>query len=180
MTADSPGHYHEIEQAARDTDAYEAACTAYFVTARRLSEAERHAAAVAALLAVRPDTPRDRAAQIAGWMVPHAKRKFVPRWMEPERWAARERVKAAGLAVTLGELADHGFEIAATCPGCERTRSGQLAALTGRHGRAALLDALRRKLRCRNCGSKAIAIAVIDAPLAPPPAQKPWSDRERR
>ena len=59
----------------------------------------------------------------------------------------------------------------------ERTPSRQLG--LGKHGRAAILDALRHKLRCRNCSSKPLASAVVDAPLAPPPAQNPWSDRAR-
>jgi hypothetical protein len=53
---------NEIAEAARDTVAYEAACTAYFVTSRDRSQTDRMAAALAALMAVRPETPRARAA----------------------------------------------------------------------------------------------------------------------
>jgi hypothetical protein len=113
-------------------------------------------------------------------MVLHAKREGEQRWMYPDEWAKRERIKAAGLAVALSELADSGFEVAGTCRGCDRTRRGLLATLIARNGRAAVLSTLRRKLRCASCNSTAVVLAVVDAPKVPPPAWKPWSDRERR
>jgi hypothetical protein len=138
------------------------------------------AAALAALMAVRPETPRARAAQLADWMVLHAKREAAPRWTYPDDWARRERIKAAGLSVSLGELADNGFDVAGTCRGCDRTRRGLLKAMIGRNGRAAVLATLKRKLRCASCNSTAIVLAVVDAPKVPPPAWKPWSDRNRK
>jgi hypothetical protein len=51
MAESSPGRYNETTDAAQDTPAYEAACTAFFVTTRGRPEAECMAAAVAALIA---------------------------------------------------------------------------------------------------------------------------------
>jgi hypothetical protein len=37
--------------------------------------------------------------------------------MDLDGWAARERIKAAGLKVSLGEIVDHRCDVASTCPG---------------------------------------------------------------
>lgn len=75
----------ETADAVQDTAACEAACTAFFVTTRSRPEAERMAAAVAALIAVRPATPYSRATDLAGLMVLHAKREAHQRWMYRKR-----------------------------------------------------------------------------------------------
>ena len=58
-------------------------------------------------------------------------------------------------AVVLRTLADHrGFELIACCTACERYVALDHAALAARFGWDAPLDALRRRVACRQCGAR--------------------------
>jgi hypothetical protein len=75
--------------------------------------------------------------------------------------ASPRALRAAALESPLAHFEGHQLEMDCDSPACRRARRYAMSELAGFYGRDLLLASVLRRLRCQECGGKAVSVVLL-------------------
>lgn len=79
----------------------------------------------------------------------------------------QQKSKPSAPPPSIAFLIRGGFDVHATCNGCQRTKPLDLIALAVAHGETAILLHLAQRFRCGECGHRGATLSVAPGRNAP-------------